>query len=68
AHTLSSSRALPGIVKVPQSRPVATVKPRQTHRPLITSLPLNQRQPQARITASVIVPTLALDSEPKMTW
>ncbi|CAF5020432.1 unnamed protein product, partial [Rotaria socialis] len=24
AHTLSSSRALPGIVKVPQSRPVAT--------------------------------------------
>ncbi|CAF2125401.1 unnamed protein product [Rotaria magnacalcarata] len=67
-HNLSSNRALPGIVRAAQSRPVATVKPRQTNRPSITSLPLNQRPPQARITASVVVPTLGLDSEPKMTW
>ncbi|CAF3403831.1 unnamed protein product, partial [Rotaria sp. Silwood2] len=67
-QNLSNTRSLPGLVKVAQSRQVGTIKTHHTHRSQTNLITSNQRQVQARITASVIVPTLAIDPDPKIKW
>ncbi|CAF1591800.1 unnamed protein product [Rotaria sp. Silwood1] len=67
-HNLSTARSLPGLAKGVQSRSIGTIKTRQVHRSQTNLLNSNQRQIQTRITASVIVPTLAIDPDPKITW
>jgi hypothetical protein len=41
---------------------------RNNHRSRTDSVGINQLQPQTRITASIIVPTLAMDREPQVRW
>ncbi len=44
------------------------IKRRHTYRSRTDPIFINQSQPQTRITASVIMPTLEIDREPQVRW